>query len=203
MSKEEKTEHSLIKDFPLTSLLSLYKGYDEQVIDGSIIGIVHYKDTSKVSYYLNIPEVYNLFPTDVSFYWAAKPISFNSSYYGLHAIKINKQDIQSVFKSNMITHVKIESELDKSYRIVISLDSEGVKAWAKLTKENIGRNIAILYENLVYFSPKVTEEILNGNIQITGGFSLTEAQDYTNLIKSGARGLPFKLRIVKEQIIYR
>jgi hypothetical protein len=169
-----------------------------------MIGLVSDKDTSKVNMYLKLEQVRSIFPPDIRFYWSAKPYKYDpsKSSYGLHAIKINTVNNQPPLDGSSIISAKpAKGSSVSGVKINLTMTAEGAMKWAKITRENTNRCIAVIYNGYVRSYPRVMGEISGGNTEITGDFTFDEANDFVNMLNSGQ--LPFELKIVKEQITNR
>lgn len=149
-------------------------------------------------------KIKGLFPNDLKFYWDSNPYKYDTSYalYGLHAIKVTTANRRAPLDGSAIISAEVTAGSDKKdIKISLTMDPEGAKTWAKMTRENISRCIAVVYNGYVRSYPRVQSEISGGATEITGDFTIEEANHLVNTLKSGQ--LPFDLKIVEEQIIKR
>ena len=187
------------KDYPLFAVLQPSSNQDE-LIDRATVGYSHKKDTGKVNYYLNLPQVKTLFPRDLKFYWTFKPVDEAENFFQLVAIKATGRDGRAPLTGDVITNARAEfGQQGSNAEVSMSMSVEGAKIWARITKENLNREVAIVLDGYVYSYPTVNSEIKNGNSQITGQFTIQEAQDLANVLKSGK--LPAPARIIEEAIV--
>ncbi len=190
---------------PLFTVLIPYVNQNGELLGGSVIGRVHYKDTARVNQYLRLGMERNLFPRDFKYLWSAEPVvnyetRKPTDYYEVHAIKITSRDGTAPLTGDVITRAINEYDQNTGNAYVsMSMNAEGTRTWARLTRENVGRSIAVVMDNYVYSSPNVNEEIPTGNSQITGSFDANEAADLANLLKSGS--MPASCRIIQEEVI--
>ncbi len=199
---QDLTSDQLLIDYPLFSILNPSTGPDGQLMGGSVVGIADYRDTVKVNYYLNLPQVRQLMPRDVKFLWGVKSPRYDvtETYYELHAIKVSSRDGRAPLDGDVITDARAEfGQTQATAEVTMAMNSEGARIWARLTRDNIGRSIVIVLDDYVYSNPRVNQEITGGRSQITGDFSITEAQDLANVLRSGA--LPAPARIIQEAIV--
>jgi SecD/SecF fusion protein len=199
---DQMTPERLAAEFPLFNVLSPNTTPDGNLVPGSVIGLSQARDTAKVNRYLNMPQVRQLFPRDVRFYWGVKPPRYDptGNLYELHAIKVTSRDGRPALDGDVITDARAEfGQSQATAEVTMAMNAEGAKIWARLTKDNIDRAIAIILDNYVYSAPRVNQEIRGGRSQITGDFSITEAQDLANILKSGK--LPAPARIISEAIV--
>ncbi len=173
-----------------------------QPMEGSVVGMAHYSDTSKVNAYLQKEKVAAVFPRDMIFRWHVKPYKYDesNSFYELHALKITGRDGKAPLDGDVVTDARSEFDQNSaSAEVSMSMNAEGAKTWARLTKNNIGNFIAIVLDDFVYSAPRVNQEITGGRSSISGDFTVTEAKDLANILKSGK--LPAPARIIQEEIV--
>ena len=157
-------------------------------------------DTSKINRILNRPDIKKLVPKTMKFLWEVKPrtLANGDMYLELYAIKVGRKN-QSSVNGESITNATQEFDQYGKAAVSMQMNATGAKKWRKLTKESIGKRIAIVLDNYVYSAPVVNSEIPNGSSQISGNFTIEEAKDLANILKSGS--LPAPTRIVEEAII--
>jgi len=159
-------------------------------------------DTLQINSILNDEKIKQLIPSSIKFLWAVKPrtneLDENDEVLELFVIKTSRGG-RAPLTGEVITDAR--QDLDQSARPSISMqmNSNGAKSWRRLTSNNIGKRIAIVLDNLVYSAPFVQNEIPNGNSQITGEFTIEEAQDLANILKAGT--LPAPTTIVEDVVI--
>ena len=192
------------RDFPLFSILepSTTPSRD-QLMPGAVVGMAHYRDTAQVSSYLNNPRLRSLLPRDVFFLWSAKHYRGDKSetIYELYAIKRTGRDGKPPLDGGAVVSAaaNYSQRGGSSAEVTMSMNAEGSKAWARLTRDNIGRGIAIVLDERVYSAPKVNDEIKGGNSQISGDFTLNEATDLANILKSGK--MPAPAKIIQDEVV--
>jgi SecD/SecF fusion protein len=167
-----------------------------------LIGLASETDTAKVDRYLQIPQVKDLFPRDIRFLWSHNPHKYGPAQglYELHAIKVTSQDGKAPLDGSVISSARaVTGKSSSDIKIDLTMTAEGSIRWAKITRENIKRCIAVVLNGYVRSYPRVQAEITGRNTEITGNFTKEEANDLVNIFKSGE--LPFELKIEKEQII--
>lgn len=173
-----------------------------QLAEGACIGLAHYRDTAKVNEYLKMPQVQALFPADFIPMWAVKPASFipDGNYYELVAIRSTSRDGKAPLDGGVVTDARVAySNTNGSPEVDMVMNGEGARIWARMTADNIGRQIAIVLDGMVYSYPMVNGEISGGRSNISGSFTITEAEDLANVLKSGK--LPAPATIVQEQVV--
>ena len=168
---------------------------------GACIGYATSADTAKVNRYLAMPQVAVLFPAEFRPMWSVKPVTNTENIYELVAIKATSRDGQAPLDGSVITNASVtyDSRTNGEPKVSMSMNAEGANIWAHLTKDNIGKQIAIVLDGTVYSYPVVNSEISGGNSEISGHFSVEEATDLVNVLKSGK--LPAPATIVQEQVV--
>ncbi len=177
-----------------------------------VVGLATSRDTGKVNTYLALEEVGSLLPRDVKFMWTVKPIPGNDAQYWtnqqfdendelfqLVAIKVSSHDGRAPLEGDVVTGARAVTSQTGAYEIEMSMNSEGAKTWARLTKANIKKSIAIVLDGYVYSFPTVQNEITGGRSSITGDFTPQEAKDLANVLESGK--MPAPARIVEDTVV--
>ncbi len=162
--------------------------------------IYEIRDTVAINRIFAREDVKSLLPRNIKFLWSVKPqTSDNLELLELHAIKVSRSSDQAPLEGDVVTDAR--QTLDQTSRPAVSMqmNAEGARKWRKLTSENIGRRIAVVLDDFVYTAPMVQGEIPSGQSEITGNFSMEEAKDLANILKSGS--LPAPTKIVEEAII--
>lgn len=192
-------EANYIKNFPLFHLLNPNVS-SGQLIPGACVGRAHYKDTAKIGAILRMPQVQSALPGDLRLLWTVKPIDPSGVYFELVAIKNSSRDGKAPLDGGVITDAsKSFNNTGGSPEVDMSMNAEGSRIWATLTANNVGKQIAIVLDGMVYSYPRVNQEITGGRSQISGNFTVTEADDLANVLKSGK--LPAPARIVQEAVV--
>lgn len=189
------------KQHPLFALLQVNQ-YNGQLANGPVVGIAHTKDISKINEYLNMKQVKDMLPRNLSLKWGVKAIDDKEQYFYLYAIKVTNRDGTPALGGDVVTdaNADFEQQAGRSEQVVsMTMNAEGAKAWAKLTKENIGKAVAIVLDDMVYSAPNVNDEITGGRSQITGHFTPEEAKDLANVLKSGK--MAASVHIVQEDVV--
>ena len=183
---------------PLFAVLS-----PSQFRDNACIGLAAAADTALINQYLHMPEIAALFPAEFRPMWSVKPTSYiqNSNIYELVAIKASSRDGKAPLDGGVVTNARVEYDNRRGGEpgVSMTMNAEGANTWARLTKENIGRQVAIVLDGTVYSYPTVQTEITGGSSSITGHFSIEEATDLANVLNSGK--LPAPATIVQEQVV--
>jgi SecD/SecF fusion protein len=168
-----------------------------QVGRGPIVGMAHSKDTALINSYFATKQIKELLPRDLGLRWTVKSIGEKSEIYQLIAIKITNRDGRAPLGGDVITDARADfSQNSAESNVSMTMNQEGAKTWARMTKDNIGKCIAIALDGYIYSFPTVNGEIEGGNSQISGHFTVEEAKDLANTLKSGK--MPAPARIVQE-----
>ena len=189
------------KEHPLFAILQL-NTYNGQLAPSAIVGFSLAKDRDKVDEYLNMKHVKDMLPRNLVFRWGVKPMDEKGQFYQLYAIKVSNRDGTPALGGDVVTDARSDFSQQmgrSSQEVTMSMNAEGAKAWARLTKENIGKSIAIILDGMVYSAPNVSNEITGGNSQITGDFTPEEAKDLANVLKSGK--MAASVHIVQEDVV--
>jgi SecD/SecF fusion protein len=203
-SSKRSMEESAAKN-PLFALLQPPLIQDEQGKtgvrkQGAVVGYVNIKDTAKVNAFLSIPQVKAVFPKELRLLWSFKPEEKTSRVLSLYAIKSSQPDGSAPLEGDVITDAKADmGQLTHNPEISMSMNPDGARTWKNLTRDNTGRSIAIVLDDLVYSAPNVQGEIAGGHSNITGNFDVNEAKDLANILKAGK--LPAPARIVEEAVV--
>ena len=194
---EAAAEAAMIKQNPLFSILqpSGARGH-------ACIGYAHYADTATINKYFAMPQIKQLFPPEFKPMWTVKASAMdpNENIFELVAIKATSRDGKAPLDGGVVTDARVQyGNTGASPEVSMTMNAEGANVWARMTKDNIGRQIAIVLDGMVYSYPNVQSEIAGGSSQITGNFTLEEAEDLANVLKSGK--LPAPATIIQEQVV--
>ena len=193
---ESTDMEQLKKQHPLAAVLQM-----NQSGVGAIVGYADYKDTASVNNILAMPEIKKMMPRDLKLMWGVKASDFDKTgrIFELYAIKSTERNGRAPLEGDVITDAKDEYDQFNKPCVSMSMNTEGARRWAVLTKQNIGKEIAIVLDGYVYSAPRVNGEITGGNSQITGNFTPELTKDLANVLKSGK--MPAPARIVQEDIV--
>ena len=187
------------KDNPLFAVLQL-NAQGGQAGRGPVIGYAHSKDTIQINNYFKIKQVREILPRDLGLRWSVKAMDKKGEIFQLIAIKISNRDGRAPLGGDVITDARADFSQTSAYaNVSMTMNAEGSKTWARMTKDNIGKSIAIALDGYIYSFPTVNTEITGGSSQITGNFTVEEAKDLANTLKSGK--MPAPARIVQENIV--
>ena len=172
-----------------------------QPLPSCMIGIASSKDTAKVNAYLKMNQIKTLFPRDLKLMWSQNPYPQDptKTMYELHAIKITTRDNRAPLGGDVITSARTSTDVSGNVKVDMTMNSEGSKTWARMTRENIGRCLVVVLDGYVRSYPRVQNEITAGSTEITGSFTIEEADDLANILKSGK--MPAPTHIISDTII--
>ena len=194
---------NLEKEHPLFSLLMPYVYNNNQPVPGPIVGLAHDKDRAAIDRMLAQAAEKKVFDTrSVKFLWSNKADDAHftgGDIFTLYAIKITTRDGAALLDGSCISDARQDFSTNGKSEVSMTMNSAGAREWKRITGENVGKCIAIVLDDLVYSAPTVNGEIAGGRSSITGDFSLDEAKDLANILKSGK--LPAPANIVSEAVV--
>lgn len=200
----EMSSEEYAKEHPLFALLQLnVDRTGRYLIAGPVVGYAKKTDMDKITEYLNRPEVKAVLPANVLFRWSVKAMDENDQFYQLFALKVTNRDGTPAMSGDVVTNATADFAQQQigraQYQVNMTMNAEGAREWARLTKENLKRSIAIVLDGMVYSAPTVQTEITGGQSQITGDFTQDEGKDLANVLKSGK--MAASVNIVQEDIV--
>ncbi|MDE6858537.1 MAG: protein translocase subunit SecD, partial [Alistipes sp.] len=179
---------------PLLSVL------DPSYAGGAVLGVAAAADTATVNKYLALPAVRNLFPADAKFLWGIKGEESFGGRFALYTIRVERPDGKAPLDGSVIADARESyGQRGADAEVSMSMNSNGISEWARLTGENVNKCIAIVLDGYVYSAPVVHGKIEGGNSSITGNFTIQEAQDLANVLKSGK--VPAPARIIQDTVV--
>ena len=185
------------KQHPLFSILStMGRG------SLSLVGYANVRDTAAVNKIIYSKEAKKVLPGNLRLLWSAKPTdNVNAkNVYELHAIKVTTTNGRAPIEGDVVTDAKDQfNNLTGQPEVSMSMNTDGARRWAALTKANVGRAIAIVLDGSVYSAPRVNGEISGGQSSISGNFTIEDTKDLANTLKSGR--MPAPARIVQEEVV--
>ena len=183
------------KEHPLLAILQVNPN------GGPVVGYASYKDTAEINRYLSMPEVLSELPKDLRLKWGVSAVAFDpkAQTFELYAIKSTERNGRAAMEGDVIVDAKDDYDQYGKPCVSMSMNTDGARRWAQLTKQNINRSIAIVLDGYVYSAPNVMNEITGGNSVITGHFTPDETKDLANVLKSGK--MPAPAHIVQEDIV--
>lgn len=189
----------LNEEYPLFAVLNPYLSKENQPMNTAAVGFAHFKDTAKVNQIMNLKQIKALFPRDLVLAWEVKPFDDNEELYRLIALKA-KRGGAAALSGDVVTSAREETDPSTGeWQVSMSMNAEGSQEWARVTKENKGRQVAILLDGYVYSFPVVNQEITGGRSSISGDFSQEESKDLSNILKSGRLQAPSV--IIEEEVV--
>ena len=193
---EDVKMEALKKMHPLLSLLQTFPG------DAlSLVGYASVRDTAAINKMLHSPVAKQILPSDLKLLWSAKPADGlnKKNVYELHALKVTSADGRAPMEGDVVTDAEDKFDQFGRPEVSMTMNSEGARQWAALTKANIGKAIAIVLDGVVYSAPRVNGEIDGGQSSISGNFSVEDTKDLANTLKSGR--MPAPAKIVQEEVV--
>lgn len=192
----KKAEADMQKMHPLLSRL--------QVIGQglSVVGYASVRDTAAVNKIIYSAVAKQILPANLRLLWSAKPADGiqAKNFYELHAIKVTTTNGRAPLEGDVVTDAKDQfNNVSGQPEVSMSMNTDGARRWAALTKANTGRAIAIVLDGSVYSAPRVNGEISGGQSSITGNFTIEDTKDLANTLKSGR--MPAPARIVQEEVV--
>ena len=201
-SDVEASMSEFAKDHPLFNENMLMPNINQQggLLGGPVVGYARAKSRDEITRMINMAfEKKVLDSRTVKFLWSAKPIKDGSDVYQLFAIRINTRDGSALLDGGVITDARQDFSNAGGNEISMTMNNEGAREWKRITGENVGKCIAIVLDDLVYSAPVVNGEIAGVRSSITGDFTVEEAKDLANILKSGK--LPAPAVIVQEAVV--
>ena len=193
---EDAQMAALKKMHPLLSML--------QTIPGDALSLVGYasvRDTAAINKMIYGSLAKQILPSDLKLLWSAKPEEGlnKKNVYGLYALKITTSDGRAPLEGDVVTDAKDDFDQHGRPQVSMTMNSEGAREWAALTKANVGKAIAIVLDGVVYSAPRVDREISGGQSVISGNFTIEDTKDLANTLKSGR--MPAPAKIVQEEVV--
>ena len=184
------------KEHPLLAVLQVNSSGQ-----GPVVAYANYKDTADINKYLSMKEIQAELPKDLRLKWGVSAYEYDpkGQTFELYAIRSTERNGRAPLEGDVDVSAKDEYDQFGKPAVSMSMNTDGSRRWAQLTKQNIGKSIAIVLDGYVYSAPNVNTEITGGNSQITGHFTPEQAKDLANVLKSGK--MPAPARIVQEDIV--
>lgn len=172
-------------------------GWNTGMVGGPIVGLVNVLDTAAVNKAFHSVTASKFLPTNLKVCWTVKPVDDRGMYYNLIALKTVQG--KPVLDGNVITDASSDFDNLQGNIVSMTMNDEGSRKWARITQQNLNKSVAIVLDDQVYSYPNVNSVIEGGRSQITGNFSVEEAADLANVLKSGK--MVAKVNIVSESVI--
>ena len=188
------------KNNPLLGILDLNADGQFNPGQGATIGRAEAKDTAKISRYFQMAKEKNIFPSNIYPTWTSKGIGKGENIYELVALQSKRRDGKAPLTGSVITEARADFSQHSAYaNVSMEMNPEGSKIWARITRENLNRQVAIVLDGYVCSYPRVNSEITGGRSEITGNFTVEEAKDLANVLKSGK--MPAPAKIIQEDVV--
>ena len=202
-AKKDSTKLSA-NDHPLASVIHFIgpqQGADGKAQYYPAIASIELKDTSKANAYLNLDAVKNSFPANLKFLYGLEETNDKNKqkYFQLYAVKTISGTDRAKLEGEGVEDAGADYDEHGRPAIKMQMTPIGTRIWSKLTGDNVNRPVAIVLDDVVYSAPNVNGQIDGGNSEISGNFTVQEAQDLANILKIGKIDAPAK--IVQEQIV--
>ena len=183
------------KEHPLLAVLQVSNA------SSPVIGYANYKDTAEVNRYLAMPEVKETLPKNLRLLWSVSASEFDplAQTFELYGIKMTERNGKAPLEGDVMVDAKDDFDQYGKPCVNMSMNTDGARRWAQLTKQNIGKCIAIVLDGYVYSAPTVQNEITGGSSIITGNFTPDQTKDLANVLNSGK--MPAPAHIVQEDIV--
>ena len=168
----------------------------------ALVGYASVRDTAAISKLIYGQTAKQILPTDLKLLWSATPEDGikAKNIYGLYAIKVSSSNGQAPLQGDVVVDAKDEfNHVTGQPEVNMTMNTQGARRWAALTKANVGKAIAIVLDNAVYSAPRVNGEIDGGSSAISGNFTVEMTKDLANTLKSGR--MPAPARIVQEEVV--
>ena len=204
LAQAEADQKAAVEEFkknnPLFAIMQMSVNQaTNQAYRGPVVGTVHYTDTAKVMDMLTSQVAKSVLPRELKLCWTVKAIDAADAYYQLVALKSQANGRPSL-EGDVITDARADFGQTSAYaNVSMTMNAEGARDWQRITRDNIGKSIAIVLDGYVYSFPTVQNEIAGGSSQITGNFTVEEAKDLANTLNSGK--MPAPARIIQEDVV--
>ena len=185
------------KQHPLLALLQTTNGNSL-----ALVGYASVRDTAAINSIIYSELAKQVLPSDVKLLWGAKPADgiAAKNIYELYALKVTTTTGRAPLEGDVITDAKDQfDQITGQPEVSMSMNADGARRWAALTKANIDKAIAIVLDGVVYSAPRVNGEITGGQSSISGSFTIEDTKDLANTLKSGR--MPAPARIVQEEVV--
>ena len=199
-TKDDKAIEAAKKQNPLFSIFQPTQGNTL-----AVVGYANARDTAEINKIIYSDLANQIFPAELKLRWGAKPEDFGGQntkgdIFELYALKITEPSGRAPLEGDVITSSKDDFEPNTGRPCVsMQMNSDGARRWSQITKQNIGKAVAIVLDDAVYTAPRILSQIDGGNSQITGNFTIEDTKDLANTLNSGK--MPAPTRIVQEEVV--
>ena len=196
---DAKVREEMKKQNPLFSVFQPIQGQGL-----AIVGYANARDTADVNKVIYSDIAAQVLPAECKLRWGAKPEDFGGEntrgdIFALYALKITTANGRAPLEGDVITNGKDDFDQMGHPCVSMQMNSDGARQWSQITKQNIGRGVAIVLDDAVYSAPRILSQIDGGNSQITGNFTIEDTKDLANTLNSGK--MPAPTRIVQEEVV--
>ena len=170
----------------------------------AVVGYANVRDTAEINKIIYSDLARTIFPAELKLRWGAKPEDFGGQntkgdIFELYALKITEPNGRAPLEGDVITNGKDDFDQMGHPCVSMQMNSDGARRWSQITKQNIGKAVAIVLDDAVYSAPRILTQIDGGNSQITGNFTIEDTKDLANTLNSGK--MPAPTRIVQEEVV--
>ena len=196
--KDAKAKAEALKQNPLFAVF-------QPVPQGlAIVGYANARDTADVNKVIYSQIAATVLPAECKLRWGAKAEDFGGEntkgdIFALYALKVTEPNGRAPLEGDVITSSKDDFDQMGHPSVSMQMNSDGARRWSQITKQNIGRGVAIVLDDAVYSAPRILTQIDGGNSQITGNFTIEDTKDLANTLNSGK--MPAPTRIVQEEVV--
>ena len=185
----------------LNPLFAIFQPTQGQTL--AVVGYANVRDTADINKIIYSELANQIFPAELKLRWGAKPEDFGGQSKGdifeLYALKITEPNGRAPLEGDVITNGKDDFDQMGHPCVSMQMNSDGARRWSQITKQNIGKAVAIVLDDAVYSAPRILTQIDGGNSQITGNFTIEDTKDLANTLNSGK--MPAPTRIVQEEVV--
>ena len=170
----------------------------------AVVGYANARDTAEINKIIYSDLASRIFPAELKLRWGAQPEDFGGQntkgdIFELYALKITEPSGRAPLEGDVITNAKDDFDQMGHPSVSMQMNSDGARRWSQITKQNIGKAVAIVLDDAVYSAPRILTQIDGGNSQITGNFTIEDTKDLANTLNSGK--MPAPTRIVQEEVV--
>ncbi|SHM40977.1 SecD/SecF fusion protein [Xylanibacter ruminicola] len=198
-SKDNKAVEMAKKQNPLFSIFQPTQGNTL-----AVVGYANARDTAEINKIIYSDLAGRIFPAELKLRWGATPEDFGGQntkgdIFELYALKVTEPSGRAPLEGDVITGAKDDFDQMGHPSVSMQMNSDGARRWSQITKQNIGKAVAIVLDDAVYSAPRILTQIDGGNSQITGNFTIEATKDLANTLNSGK--MPAPTRIVQEEVV--
>ena len=195
-------EKAMAEAKKLNPLFSVFQPVQGQGL--AVVGYANARDTADVNKVIYSEIASQVLPAECKLRWGAKPEDFggentHGDIFALYALKITEPNGRAPLEGDVITNSKDDFDQMGHPSVSMQMNSDGARRWSQITKQNIGKAVAIVLDDAVYSAPRILTQIDGGNSQITGNFTIEDTKDLANTLNSGK--MPAPTRIVQEEVV--